>query len=49
MKLFWYKPKNYKKKLITAAIESGAQAVYVPADAIDEVKILAKVKVISTG
>ena len=49
MKLYWYKPKNYKKKLITAAIESGAQAVYVPADAIDEVKILAKVKVISTG
>lgn len=49
MKQFWYRAIKYNKKLITAAIESGAVAIYAPANKIEEVKSLAKVKVISNS
>ncbi|MEK9165874.1 MAG: 3-dehydroquinate synthase II [Patescibacteria group bacterium] len=49
MKLFWYKPIKYNKKLIIAAIESGANAVHAPANEIKEVKSLAKTKIISAS
>lgn len=49
MKLFWYKPITYSKERITAAIEAGADCVYVPGENIKEVRSLAKVAVISSA
>ena len=49
MKLFWYKPINYSKELVTAAIESGATGVYVAQEHVVDVKRLAKVMVISSS
>ena len=49
MKLFWYKPINYSKELVTAAIESGATGVYVAPEHVVDVKRLAKVMVISSS
>ena len=42
MKEIWIKADPWKKKLVTTALESGAAAVIVPADKVEEVKELAK-------
>ena len=49
MKLFWYKPTTYSKERITAAIEAGADCVYVSRENIEEVRSLAKVTIISSA
>jgi len=49
MKKFWYQPKQFNKKLITTAIESGASVIYAPKDKIDQIKSLAKIKVLSAS
>jgi 3-dehydroquinate synthase II len=47
MKKFWFKPTKFKKELITLAIESGFEGIYVRPKDVDKVKALAKLKTIS--
>ncbi len=46
MKQLWVKVDPYKKKLVTTALESGADAVWVPAGRAAEVKALGLIKVV---
>lgn len=48
-KKFWYKPPVWKKELITAAIESGFEAIYVDAKDIEKTRELSRAKIISTS
>lgn len=45
-KIFWIKIDPFDKKMVTAALESGVDAVWVPDDKIEETKSLAKITVI---
>jgi len=47
-KIFWYQPPVWDKKLVTAAIESGFEAIYVRPEDILRTKELSLAKVIST-
>ncbi|MFA6171660.1 MAG: 3-dehydroquinate synthase II [Patescibacteria group bacterium] len=47
-KKFWYQPPNWDKKLITAAIESGFEAIYVAEKDIEKTRELSRAKIIST-
>jgi 3-dehydroquinate synthase II len=47
MKQLWVKVDPYKKKLITTALESGADAVWVPAGRVAEVKALGLIQVVA--
>ena len=47
MKQLWVKVDPYKKKLVTTALESGADAVWVPAGRAAEVKALGLIKVVA--
>lgn len=47
MKKFWFKVNEWNKKLVTTALETGFEAIYVPKGDVDKVKELARVKVIS--
>ncbi|MBD3245024.1 MAG: 3-dehydroquinate synthase II [Candidatus Moranbacteria bacterium] len=46
-KKFWFKPKKWDKSLITLAIESGFDGIYVEKEMVEKTKALSKVKVIS--
>ncbi|MGQ9689111.1 MAG: 3-dehydroquinate synthase II [Desulfobaccales bacterium] len=47
MKQLWVKVDPYRKKLVTTALESGADAVWVPAGRAAEVKALGLIKVVA--
>ena len=47
MKQLWVKVDPYKKKLVTTALESGADAVWVPAGRTADVKALGLIKVVA--
>ena len=47
MKQLWVKVDPYKKKLVTTALESGADAVWVPAGRAAEVKALGLITVVA--
>ena len=47
MKQLWVKVDPYKKKLVTTALESGADAVWVPAGRAAEVKALGLIRVVA--
>ncbi len=47
MKQLWVKVDPYKKKLVTTALESGADAVWVPKGHADEVKALGLIQVVA--
>jgi 3-dehydroquinate synthase II len=47
MKQLWVKVDPYKKKLITTALESGADAVWVPAGRVVDVKALGLIQVVA--
>lgn len=47
MKQLWVKVDPYKKKLVTTALESGADAVWVPAGRAAEVKALGLIQVVA--
>ncbi len=47
MKQLWVKVDPYKKQLVTTALESGADAVWVPAGRAAEVKALGLIKVVA--
>jgi 3-dehydroquinate synthase II len=47
MKQLWVKVDPYEKKLVTTALESGADAVWVPAGKAQEVKSLGLIKVVA--
>lgn len=47
MKQLWVKVDPYEKKLVTTALESGADAVWVPAGRAAEVKALGLIKVVA--
>jgi 3-dehydroquinate synthase II len=49
MKRFWVKAIPWQKEIVTAAIESGAEAIMVPEDKREETQKLARVKVISAN
>jgi 3-dehydroquinate synthase II len=46
-KTFWYQPPDWDKKLITAAIESGFEAIYVRPEDIGRTRELSLLKIIS--
>ena len=47
MKEVWVKVDPWKKELVTAALEAGADAVVVPADRVKEVKELGLIRTVS--
>ena len=47
MKQIWVKVDPWDKQLVTAALESGADAVWVPAGRVQDVKALGLVRVIA--
>lgn len=47
MKKFWYKATTWNKEVITTAIESGFEAIYVDSEHVEAVKELSRVDVIS--
>ena len=49
MKQIWVKVDPWDKELVTTALESGADAVWVPAGRSQEVKALGLVRVIAPG
>lgn len=49
VKEVWVKADPWKKELVTAALEAGADAVIVPADKVNDVKELGLIKTVSAG
>ena len=47
MKQLWVRVDPWDKKLVTAALESGADAIWVPPGRVPEVKALGLVRVIA--
>ncbi|MCK5084389.1 MAG: 3-dehydroquinate synthase II [Candidatus Pacebacteria bacterium] len=49
MKKFWYKILNWDKRLVSAAIESGFDSIYVSSDDVKKVRELSRIGVISNN